>query len=254
MANNEINPDKVRIIGGMTPEQQAAEQERLGKELRAIATAIDEQLQGHEPLVSSMQPLTLAEAKQRPGADEVAIDEVNAHWGWPAADSAMNRTSPYKDEDEFWEAFLRQHGLRNTEDPNNFRARLRAPTVDVATLESEEDIESIGFVDVYHGTTPALLRAGAVFPEVELVRGLYSTLFKKHLTMTDAARKELRSLAQEHPAVKMAFFETYNHARRLVEEDDEKQFMQKLSQLGYIGEDAAAQVASIDQAHQALCR
>ena len=72
--------------------------------------------------------------------------------------------------------------------------------------------------------------------------------------MTDDARKELRSLAQEHPAVKMAFFETYNHARRLVEEDDEKQFMQKLSQLGYIGEDAAAQVASIDQAHQALCR
>ena len=107
---------------------------------------------------------------------------------------------------------------------------------------------------MYHGTTPALLRAGAVFPEVELVRGLYSTLFKKHLTMTDDARKELRSLAQEHPAVKMAFFETYNHARRLVEEDDEKQFMQKLSQLGYIGEDAAAQVASIDQAHQALCR
>ena len=54
--------------------------------------------------------------------------------------------------------------------------------------------------------------------------------------------------------MKMAFFETYNHARRLVKEDDEKQFMQKLSQLGYIGEDAAAQVASIDQAHQALCR
>ena len=44
MANNEINPDKVRIIGGMTPERQAAEQERLGKELRAIAAAIDEQL------------------------------------------------------------------------------------------------------------------------------------------------------------------------------------------------------------------
>ena len=63
MANNEINPDKVRIIGGMTPEQQAAEQERLGEELRAIATAIDEQLQGHEPLASSMQPLTLAETR-----------------------------------------------------------------------------------------------------------------------------------------------------------------------------------------------
>lgn len=240
----------ITIIGDKAPERQPDEYERLTQELEEIAATIDERIKGYEPLAGRVQPLMLAEAKQRKGADIDAIDEVNRHWGWPEVDSVMDRTSPYEDEEDFWNTFL-DHDPHDTRDPNNLRARLRVPKIDATLLESKDGVD---FVNLYHSATPALIRAEAVLPEVGLVRGLYAKLYEKHYTMTDIAKGELSALAEAYPAIKTAFYDTYNLARCLTNNDDERRFIKEIIRLGFVQEGADEGLSDITNAHDVLCR
>ena len=183
---------KITIIGDKAPERQPDEYERLTQELEEIAATIDERIKGYEPLAGRVQPLMLAEAKQRKGADIAAIDEVNRHWGWPEVDSVMDRTSPYEDEEDFWNTFL-DHDPHDTRDPNNLRARLRVPKVDATLLESKDGVD---FVNLYHSATPALIRARRYCLRLALSAACMLSCTKSITQMTDIAKRRTQRIGR----------------------------------------------------------